>query len=253
MLALALTACGTDPDKEKIKHASAEELYQSAKTELDNSNYQLAVKTYEQLIAKYPYGSYAQQAELEMAYANFKDQEPAAALQSLDRFLKQHPTHQNADYAYYLKGLINFIEDKSFFARIANQDMAERDPKAAKESFEAFHDLVNRFPNSRYAEDSRDRMAYLITALADSELYISKYYYRRGAYLAAANRSKYVIENYGTTNRVEVALLIMAASYDRLNQKELADDARKVLKTNYPNSILTENQIFGTRAWYRFW
>lgn len=250
-----LSACGTTPKNpgEENPGASAEEMYREAKQELESGNYNRSVKQFEALQARYPYGRYAQQAELEVAYANYKDQEPELALAAIDRFLKAHPTHPNADYALYLKGLVNFIEDRSLFASLAKQDMSERDPKAARESFEAFRDLVTRYPQSRYAPDARDRMAYLVTALADGELHVARYYYKRGAYLAAANRAKAVIERYANTDRVETALVVMVAAYDKLGQTELRDDARRVLAQNYPQSKITPDQVFADGAWWKLW
>ncbi|HEY9100838.1 outer membrane protein assembly factor BamD [Chitinimonas sp.] len=252
--ALLLGACsslGQKPDEDA--KATAEQMYTEAKQELDSGNYTRSVKLFEALQSRYPYGRYAQQADLEIAYANFKDQEPALALAAIDRFLKQHPTHQNVDYALYLRGLVNFIEDRTLFSAIAKQNMAERDPKAAKESFEAFRDLVTRFPDSRYAPDARDRMAFLVVALADHDLLVASYYYKRGAYLAAANRAKTVLESYGHTDRVETALVILAASYDKLGQTELRDDAKRVLTKTYPDSKLTEADVFPEAPWWKLW
>lgn len=252
--ALLLSACaGTPKPDEENAGPSVEELYSEAKSEMDSGNYNRAVRLFETLQARYPYGKYAQQAELEVAYANFKDQEPELALAAIDRFLKQHPTHPNVDYALYLKGLVNFIEDRSLFASLSKQDMAERDPKSARESFEAFRDLVSRFPNSRYTPDARDRMAFLVVALADHELHVASYYFKRGAYLAAANRAKSVLENYSNTDRVEKALFVMAASYDRLGQQELRDDTRRVIAKNYPQSQLSEEKVVGDVAWWKLW
>ncbi|MBV8468042.1 MAG: tetratricopeptide repeat protein, partial [Burkholderiales bacterium] len=152
---LLLSACGTFGHKDDDKNLTAEQMYKQAMDELQNNNYEKAVKGFEALEARFPYGSYAQQAELEIAYANFKDGENEQALSAIDRFLKQHPTHPSVDYALYLKGLVNFTVDRSFFAKLAHQNMAERDPKAARESFNAFRELVTRFPQSRYSEDAR--------------------------------------------------------------------------------------------------
>jgi outer membrane protein assembly factor BamD len=251
---LLLSACGVfgqKPKEEKI--ATAEELYKAAMEELDSANYSRAVKAFEDLEARYPYGVYAQQAELQIAYANFKDNEPTLALAAIDRFLKQHPAHPSVDYALYLKGRVNFIEDRSLFAAISRQDMAERDPKAAKDSYEAFRDLVTRFPDSRYTEDARSRMAYLLVALADHDLYVARYYYKRGAYLAAANRGKNILENYANTDRVERALVLMAASYDKLGQTELRDDVRRVMAKNYPDSKLAVEDVLGNDLWWKLW
>lgn len=247
-----LAACSSTKKPEK-EITSADAMYKEAMEELDSGNYNKSVKLFEALEARYPYGRFAQQAELDIAYANYKDQEPALALAAVDRFIKQHPAHPNVDYAYYLKGLINFIEDKSLFASIADQDMSERDPKTARESFEAFKTLVTRYPKSRYAEDARDRMAYLLTALADNELHVARYYYLRGGYLASANRCKAVIENFPNSDRVETALVLLAASYDRLGQPELRDDARRVFVKSYPDSKLTAENIFPAQVWWKLW
>ncbi len=251
---LLLAACGSVNEPATLDpKATAEQMYQEAKSELDSGSYARAVKLFEALQARYPYGRYAQQAELEIAYANYKDQENELALSAIDRFLKQHPTHQNVDYALYLKGLVNFIDDRSLFASIARQNMAERDPKAARESFEAFRDLVTRFPASRYANDARDRMAYLVVALADHDLSVATYYYKRGAYLATVNRAKAVIEQYANTDRVETALVMLAAAYDKLGQNELRDDTRRVLAKNYPDSKLSEETVFAESSWWKLW
>ncbi|MFC4159524.1 outer membrane protein assembly factor BamD [Chitinimonas lacunae] len=250
---LLLAGCSTIGKPEEPKTASAEEMYREAQQELSEGNYASAVKRFEALSARYPYGRYAQQAELEIAYANYKDQEPTLALAAVDRFIKQYPAHPSVDYAYYLKGLINFLEDRTLFAAISRQDLSERDPRAARESFEAFRDLITRFPNSRYAEDARDRLAFLVTALADHELHVARYYYKRGAYLAAANRAKVVLENYSHTDRVERALVMMSAAYDKLGMNELRDDSRRVLEKNYPNSKLTAEIVFADESWWKLW
>lgn len=232
---------------------TVETLYRDAREELDTGNYNNAIKQFEELAARYPYGRYAQQAQLEIAYANYKNRDPVVALAAIDRFLKQYPTHLAADYAYYLKGLIHFIDDRTLFAAIAQQDMSERDPKAARESFNAFRELVSRYPKSRYADDARDRMAYLVTALADNELHVARYYMKRGAYLAAANRAKTVLESYPASDRSEPALVILIAAYDQLGQVELRDDARRVFQKNYPGSTLSAEMLQTERPWWKLW
>jgi outer membrane protein assembly factor BamD len=250
--AILLAGCGTTKKAEKeIK--SAEAMYKEAREELDGGSYEKAVKLLESLTAAYPYGRYAQQAELEVAYANYKAGETLLAIAAIDRFIKQHPVHPNLDYAYYLKGLVNFIRDRSLFADLAKQDHSERDPKAAREAFDAFKALVTRFPDSRYAEDSRDRMAYLVTALAENELHVARYYYKRGGFLAAANRAKALIETYPTSDRVESALIILVASYDKLGQVELRDDTARVLRKNYPQTKLTEAVVITSEPWWMLW
>lgn len=249
---LLLGGCGIfgTPDKAP---GSAESMYKDAKEELANGNYNRATRLFEALTARYPYGRFAQQAELEIAYANYKDGETVLALAAIDRFIKQHPTHPSVDYAYYLKGLINFVQDKTLFANIAQQDMSERDPKSARESFAAFKELITRFPQSRYTEDARDRLAYLVSNLADGELHVARYYYQRGAFLAAANRAKAIVDTYPTSNRVETALVLMSAAYDKLGQTELRDDTQRVLRKNFPDTRVTTEIALAEKAWWKLW
>lgn len=253
-VASLLGACkSTDDNKyDETRGWSAERLYVEAKGELLSGAYKKAIGYYQKLEARYPYGKYAQQAQLELAYAYYKDTEPVLALAEVDRFIKLYPENANVDYAYYLKGLINFNEDLGVFGGIANQDMSERDPRSAAESFEAFRELVERFPNSRYAPDAYARLRYLVNALANSEVRIADYYLRRRAYVAAVNRAQYVLTNYPKTPSVEQALIVMAQAYDAMGLIELRDDAERLLKLNYPQttySLASRQQ----KKWWQFW
>jgi outer membrane protein assembly factor BamD len=189
ILALCLAGCGLLPaqNDDETRGWSANKLYSEAKSNLNEGNYEKAIKLYEKLEARYPYGRYAQQAQLEIAYAYYRDKDVASALAAADRFIKLHPNHPSVDYAYYLKGLANFNEDLgvlgSLVSKFSGQDMTERDPKSSRESFDAFRDLVQRFPNSKYAQDSIDRMSYLVNSLAAHEVHVAKYYMKRGAYV----------------------------------------------------------------------
>lgn len=243
-----LAGCSSMSDlSDETKGMSAEEMYLEAKSEMEGGNLTRAIQMLEKLEARYPYGRYAQQAQLEIAYAHYKDGDPALALAACDRFIKMHPTHENVDYAYYLKGLINFIDDAGFMSFISRQDMTERDPRSARESYEAFNELVFRFPKSKYALDARERMSYLVNAMAANEVHVARYYLNRGAALAAANRAQQVLAGYPRSPEVEEALAIMVQSYDQLNLTTLRDDARKVLDMNFPQSrYLPENRK-------RFW
>jgi outer membrane protein assembly factor BamD len=255
LLATALAGCGLFPEQiDETTGWSANKLYARAKESLADGNYTQAVQYFEKLEARYPYGPYAQQAQLEIAYAYYKDNEPISAIAACDRFIKLHPNHPNVDYAYYLKGLANFVEDRSLLASIGDQDMSERDPRAAREAFAAFKELAARFPESKYTPDAIARMKYLVNALAYHEVHVARYYYTRGAYVAAANRTKYAVENYPQTPAVEEALAIMARSYDQMGMADLRDDALRVLKTNYPNSPwLSGDGLKKDKAWWRFW
>ena len=252
--ALTLGGCGLLPEvKDETAGWSAQKLYAEAKDNLNSGNYTSAVKLFETLESRYPFGRYAQQAQLEVAYAYYKDNEPISAIAACDRFIKLHPNHPNVDYAYYLKGLANFNEDLGYFGNIINQDLSERDPRAARDAFLAFKEVVNRFPEGKYAADSQARMKYLVNALASNEVHVAKYYIKRGAWVAAANRAKEVLKTYPEAPALEEALAIMVISYDKLKLPQLRDDAQRVLKLNFPNSKYAKGVDTEGKSWYRFW
>ena len=256
LLSLSLLAgCSLLPEEiDETKSWSASKLYYAAKEALGEGDYEKSVKLYEKLEARYPYGAYAQQAQLEVAYAYYRDNEPASAVAACERFIKLHPQHPNVDYAYYLKGLANFVEDQSLLARLSDQDMSERDPKAAREAFEAFRELAQRFPNSKYTADAVARMKYLVNALAAHEVHVGRYYFKRGAYVAAANRGKYVLQHYQQSPALEEGLVIMARSYEKLGLTDLRDDAVRFIKHNFPDSpYLSGKDIKKDRPWWKFW
>ena len=254
LLALALSGCGIFKDREADrKDWGAADFYKAAKEQFDSGSWDAAIKLYEQLEAKYPYGRFAQQAQLETAYAYYKQGEPAQAISAIDKFAKLHPNHENLDYALYLRALVNFKEDLGPLTRFANQDLADRDPKAARESFEGFKEVVTRFPESRYAEDSRERMAYLVEALARHEVKVARYYLARGAWLAAANRAQGAITRFPNSPIHEDALEVMIEAYDRMGMGELRDDARKVLAKNFPAERMAKQGQNRTKPWYQFW
>jgi outer membrane protein assembly factor BamD len=205
---------------------------------MNEGNWATAVKYFEKLEARYPFGRYAQQAQLDTAYAYYRDGEPASAIAALDRFIKLHPNHPNVDYAYYLKGVVNFYEDQSFLAQWSKQDPAERDPRSARDSFGAFKELVTRFPDSKYTPDAAARMKYLVNALAQHEVYVAQWYVRRGAFVAAVNRATYALKTYPDAPATEEALAVLVRSYDRLGMTDLRDDALRVFQKNFPKSTL---------------
>lgn len=213
---------------------SESELYRKAQTDLDAENYGSAVETLRALEARYPFGRYAEQAQLELIYAYYQNYEPEAATASADRFIRLHPTHQNVDYAYYIRGLASFTRDQGIIERFLPLDMTRRDPGAARDSFNDFAQLINRFPNSQYAPDARARMVYLRNLLAAYDVHVGHYYLKRGAYLAAANRGRYVVENFQQTPSVGDSLALMVAGYNRLAMQDLAGSALETLKLNYP-------------------
>lgn len=232
--ALSLSACGSTGDR--LKGETPEALFTEAKELQDGGSYERAIKGFEQLEGTFPYGRYAQQAQLEIAYTYYKMLESASAVAAADRFIKQYPSHPNVDYAYYIKGLSTQISEDSFLNIIYERDIADLDQGAVREAFDVFRELVTRFPNSRYVPDARERMAKIVDALARNELKVARYYLRRGAPLAAANRAQGILKEHSDSNAVEEALAIMISSYDQLGLPVLKNDAERVLRQNYPQS-----------------
>jgi outer membrane protein assembly factor BamD len=255
LMALALAGCGLFKDKDdQQKDWTAEQFYRAAKEELDNGSWEAAIKQYEKLEAKYPFGRYAQQAQIEVAYAYYKQGETAQCISALDKFMKLHPNHPNADYALYLKALANFKEDLGPLTALAKQDLADRDAKAARESFESFKELITRFPESHYANDSRERMIYLVEALARHEVHVARYYLQRGAYLAAANRAQDAIVRFPNSPMHREALEVMVEAYDRMGVPELRDDAKRILAKNFPQDPMgQQGKNRGNKSWWQFW
>lgn len=232
-----LQGCATDSlAKDETLGWSADRLYAEAKEEMAAGNWALAVKLLEKLESRYPFGRYAQQAQIDTAFSHWKEGENVLALAAIDRFMKLYPNHEKMDYVLYLKGLINFNDRSNLFTRFTGEDLAERDPKAAREAFDSFKELVTRYPNSSYAEDASGRLTFLINMLASNDVYVARYYYRRGALLAAVNRAQAVVKQYQEAPAIEEALAIMVSGYDRLGLGDLSADARRVLATNFPSS-----------------
>jgi len=254
-LATLFAGCGLLPEvQDETAGWSANKLYTEAKIALDEGTYDKAIKYFEKLESRYPYGRYAQQAQIDIAYAYWKDNEPASAVAACDRFIKLHPNHPNVDYVYYLRGLVNFNEDQGFMGQVSQQDMTERDPKGARESFDSFRELVTRYPDSKYTPDAIQRMKYLVNSLASLEVHVARYYMKRNAYLAAVNRAQFALKNYPEAPATEEALFIMVKAYDLMGMNDLRDDAERVMRKNYPNSIyytrgLAEKEV----PWWRLW
>ena len=252
--ALLVSACGLLPDKtDETANWSANKLYAEARDELAAGGYDKAIQYYEKLESRYPFGTYAQQAQMEIAYAHYRQADQPQALAAVERFIKLHPNHPNVDYMYYLRGLINFNDRLSPFNFLVPQDPSERDPKAAREAFESFKQLVERYPNSIYAKDSLARMNYLLNALAQHDVYVARYYFRRGAYLASLNRAQGVVRDYTDAPASEEALFIMVRCYDALGLTQLRDDAERVLTKNYPKNRFANGDGTLAKAWWRFW
>lgn len=216
-------------------------------------NYERSVQLFEKLESRYPFGTYAQQAQMEIAYAYYRQGEQAQALAAIERFIKLHPDHPNVDYMYYLRGLVNFNDRVSIFDIFSRQDPTERDQKAVREAFDSFKLLVERFPNSQYTPDARDRMAYLVNAMARYDVHVADYYYRRGAYVAAAARAQSAVKNYPGTAATEEALYLMMKSYEALNLPDLSADAKRILDLNYPNSSYYHGGPAEEKPWWQVW
>ena len=251
VLALALGGCNLLPEvRDETGSWSADRLYRTAHEALAQGNYTRAIKMFETLEARFPYGRYAQQAILESAYANYRAGEPATATATCDRFIRTYPNSPSVDYAYYLKGLVHFREDQGLLGYVYELDLSEREPKAMRESYAAFRELVAKFPDSRYAEDSRARMKYLVNALAMYEVKVGQYYFNRGAYVAAANRAQAALTNYPQTAANEQALELMNQSYEKLGLPQLADDAKRVLDRTFPNR---DEIAAAKKPWWQLW
>lgn len=233
-----LSACSWFGGDKTIPDIPEQVLYDDAIRALDAQNFSLAIEKFQLLEARYPFGRFSEQAQLELIYAYFRNNEPAAARAAADRFIRLHPNHDNIDYAYYLKGLTSFEEDRSFLARFLPIDETQRDPGAALDSFESFSTLLSRYPESEYAPDAQRRMQYLKNRLATYEIHVASYYMKREAWLAAANRGRYVVENLQETPAVPDALAIMAEAYTKLGLHDLAENALEVLRLNFPDYIL---------------
>ncbi len=232
-LAVIVSGCAwLDKHADTTQGWDAAKLYAEASDELNSGNYKTAVDYYEKLEARYPFGRYAMQAQLDVAYAQYKADEPELAIAAADRFIKLYPQNPYVDYAYYLKGIVNYNRSVGFLDRYIPTDPSQRDPGSALDAFQDFSELVRRYPNSKYAADARQRMVYLRSNLAKHEVNVARYYMKRGAYMAAANRSTYVIERFQRTSAVEDALEILVQAYTAIGEDKLAEDARRVLVLN---------------------
>jgi outer membrane protein assembly factor BamD len=237
LAAVLLAGCALLPEQiDETRGWSAQRLYSEARSSMSDGNYKTALEYLDKIQARYPFGRYAQQAQLDTIYIQYKDNEPDAALAAADRFIKTNPRHPYVDYAYYMKGLVNFERSNTIIDRLAPSDRAKTDTATARQSYNDFSELARKFPDSKYAEDARLRMLFLHNNLAAYEVHVADYYLRRGAYVAAANRAKYVLETYARTPAVEDALGIMTQAYIKMGMPQLAADSLRVLERNYPQS-----------------
>ena len=253
LLGLALVTSGCRKDKEFEDERTASELYDDAKKSLDNQSWDRAILAYKQLQTRYPFGRYTEQSMLDLSYAYYKAREPENAISNLNRFIRTYPTHPNVDYAYYLKGLVNFEENLGFLERMLPKRIHDRDQSAARDAFNDFSELIRRFPESRYVADARQRMVFLRNNLAAYEVAVANYYMRRKAYIAAANRARFAVENYPGTPQNADALILMYKAYTALELPDLANGAMEVLELNYPDNYYVQGRK-KKRSWSeRLW
>lgn len=232
---LQLTGCALFKEpRDETQQWTPQQIQTAARTALQDGDYETAIKYCEILEARYPLGTFAQQAQLEMIYAYYKLEEAESAIAAADRFIKLYPRHPHVDYAYYMRGLAHFNENFGLIERYLPLNLSERDQAATRRSFQNFAELLKLFPNSIYADDAKQRMIYLRNQLAQYELNVADFYMRRGAYLAAANRAQYVVQHFNKTPAVPDALTILAKAYKKMGYEDLAEDTLKVLKLNHP-------------------
>jgi len=252
-ICFGLVACASVTE-DKTTNWSPNKIYTEAKSEANDGAYDKAIPLYEKLEGRAAGTPLAQQAQLDKAYAQFKNGDQAQAIATIDRFLKLHPASPAIDYALYLKGTVNFSDNLGFFGSYTKQDLSERDQKAAKESFDAYKELVARFPESKYSSDAKQRMTYIINSLALYEVHVAKYYFSRGAYVAAINRAQLAITDYRDVPALEEAMFIIYKSYEALDMVQLRDDARRIMETSFPKSeLLLSGNKSVSRSWWKIW
>ena len=252
-LALLMAGCSSTPKEDPNSSQAVERLYAEAKSDMAEGSWDRALKTLERVEGRAAGTLLAQQAQLDQAYVNHRMGERAAAIAVLDRFIKLNPSSPALDYAYYLRGVVNFNDNLGILGNLAAQSLSERDQQASRDAYQSFRQLVEQFPQSRYSEDARVRMDYIVNALAEYEVHLARYYFRRGAYLAAANRAQQAVVEFQRAPATEEALYLMVASYDRLGLQELRDDADRILKKNFPNTSYAEGGRKSDRPWWQLW
>lgn len=234
VLCLALAMLAGCSSLRSTKITTADQLYDRAKQDLDNRDFAFAIKNLELLEARFPFSNATRQAQLDMLYAYYENGDRENVIDQADQFIRENPTHPRVDYAYYMKGLANFDPDRNFIERWFRVDLSKRPPENSRTAFQAFQLLIQRFPDSQYAADARQRMIFLRNRLANYEVYVARYYFNRGAYIAALNRCKYAIENYDGAPVIKEALEISRDAYKQLNMQDLADKTSSVLALNFP-------------------
>jgi outer membrane protein assembly factor BamD len=248
---LAVSGCKSHRERED-KKATPESLYKKAHKSLDSYDFNTAIKTYETLTARFPFSDEARQGRLDLIYAYYRAGEGESATDAAETFIRENPTHPRVDYAYYVKGLVDFERTPNAIERLFRADLTKRPPSSARKAFAAFKTVVEQYPKSEYAHDSLQRMVYLRDRLASYEVHVARYYYTRGAYIAAAQRAKGAVEQYDGAPAIREALEIMVECYDKLNLEPLAAQTRQVYAANYTGQIRT-SEADAKKPWWRFW
>jgi outer membrane protein assembly factor BamD len=248
---LALSGCKGSRER-TLQRQGPEKLYQQARSQLRSYDFNNAIKTYEALTARFPFTNEARQSRLDLIYAYYRAGESESAIDAAETFVRENPTHPRVDYAWYVKGLVDFERTPNILERVFRVDLSERPPTTARKSFAAFKTVVEQYPKSDYAHDARKRMIYLRNRLADYEVHVAGYYLRRGAFVAAAQRAKGCVEQYDGAPAIREALAILIESYDRMGLNELAEQSRKVYQANYQDDV-HEAQAKVHKAWWQFW
>lgn len=252
--ALVLGGCSSTPKEDPNSQQAVDKLYADAQDDMSSGNYERATQTLQRVEGRAAGTLLAQQATLDLAYVHYRTGERTEALAVLDRFMKLHPSSPAYDYALYLRGIVNFNDNLGFLGSLSRQELSERDQQASRDSYQSFKQLAEQFPGSKYAPDARERMNYIVNALAEYEVHVARYYYQRGAYVAAANRAQQAAQEFQRSPAVEEALYILAMSYDRLGLAQLRDDSTRVLRQNFPDSkFLAEGLREREKAWWQFW
>jgi outer membrane protein assembly factor BamD len=243
---------GCSSKDERDLKSGATELYERGHKSMEAGNFSNAIRFYEGLEARFPFSNETKQAQLDLIYCYYKDRQIEATVDAATTFERENPTHPRVDYALYMRGLAYFSGEHSWYHRLFDVDLTMRPPKNGQESFSVLSQMIQRFPDSIYTADARQRMIFLRNRLADYELHVARYYMKRGAWLAAANRARYSIEHYDGAPAVAESLGIMVQAYDRLGMTDLADDARRVLAASYPENVPRVARE-AKNPWYKFW
>ena len=248
ILSIVISSCSSNeeiPDERLLE----KELYDQAQLRLKNGSYSTAIRSLEALESRFPFGRYAEQAQAELIYAYYMNAQFEASQSAAERFINLHPRHTHSGYAYYMKGLASFTDDSGLFSRYFQSDLAKREVVMAQQSFDELSDFIARYPDSKYVPHAKQRMIYLRNLLAQHEVYVADFYMKRGAYLAAIGRAKYVIEHLPNTPQTPYALSILVEAYGLMEYEELRKINLEILNSNYPNFNIQENESVTERSW----